>query len=106
MRVPADDYYARLGVSRSASPGELRRAYRLLALRWHPDRAGAASTVLFQQISEAYQVLSDAGKRAAYDGSLSPPAPREAGGNGQGATPGEILGPGGRVTWRTRQRPR
>jgi molecular chaperone DnaJ len=101
MRVPTDDYYARLGVSRTASPGELRRAYRLLALRWHPDRAGSASTEVFQRISEAYQVLSDAGRRAAYDGSLGP---RDGAGNGHGTTPGEIFGPGGRITWRTHQR--
>jgi molecular chaperone DnaJ len=97
MRAPADDYYGRLGVSPTASAAELRRAYRLLALRWHPDRAGAASTELFQRISEAYQVLSDASRRAAYDGGLGE---AKAPGNGEG----EFSGPGGRIVWRTSRR--
>jgi molecular chaperone DnaJ len=106
MRAPPDDYYARLGVSPTAGTAELRRAYRVLALRWHPDRAGPTSTELFQRISEAYQVLSDARRRAAYDGRLvdavrpGQPPPFTAGGEG------EFAGPGGRVTWRASRAPR
>jgi molecular chaperone DnaJ len=103
VAAPPDDYYERLGVSRTAGVAELRRAYRLLALRWHPDRAGPASTELFQRISEAYQVLSDARRRALYDG--------QSGGHPGGHVPaatagdeGEFVGPGGRVTWRARAR--
>jgi DnaJ-class molecular chaperone len=70
MRPPAEDYYARLGVPSTATAAELRRAYRLLALRFHPDRAGPHSTEVFQKIVLAYQVLSDAQERAAYDGTL------------------------------------
>jgi molecular chaperone DnaJ len=98
-----DDHYARLGVSRTASCAELRRAYRLLALRWHPDRAGPGSTELFQRISEAYQVLSHPPSRAFYDGKL-----RDQGGHGEPTArspaaargKGDHRGPGGRVTWR------
>jgi curved DNA-binding protein CbpA len=51
MRGPLADYYAVLGVAPDVSDGELRRAYRLLALEHHPDRAGEAGTVRFQRIS-------------------------------------------------------
>lgn len=78
MWVALEDHYALLGVPRSATAAELRRAYRLLALKLHPDRAGYGSTVLFQRVAEAYRVLSDPGARAAYDRRLrdaeAPPA--------------------------------
>jgi DnaJ-class molecular chaperone len=62
------DYYEVLGVGKSATAEEIKRAYRKLALEWHPDRnksAGAADT--FKEINEAYAVLSDTDKRSAYD---------------------------------------
>jgi len=62
-----DDLYERLGVSIAADAATLRRAYRRLALRFHPDRAGAAATGAFQRIAAAYDVLSDPARRAAYD---------------------------------------
>src|SRR5687768_16316067 len=46
---------------------DLRRAWRRLALRWHPDRAGSEATATFQKIQAAYAVLSDPISRAAYD---------------------------------------
>jgi molecular chaperone DnaJ len=75
---PADDYYALLGVRAGADEEELRRAWRQLALRWHPDRAGVGATATFQQLSVAYAVLSDPISRAAYDRRrrASEPAPR------------------------------
>jgi hypothetical protein len=63
----ADDYYALLGVQEGADDEELRRAWRQLALRWHPDRAGDGATATFQKLSVAYAVLSDPIARAAYD---------------------------------------
>jgi molecular chaperone DnaJ len=71
MRAPPTaDLYALLGVSRSASGAEIRRAYRRLALRHHPDRAGAASGETFARIAEAYRMLSDPTARSAYDAHL------------------------------------
>jgi len=63
------DYYETLSVSRTASDGELKIAYRKLAMQYHPDRnpGNAAAEEKFKQCSEAYGVLSDADKRAAYD---------------------------------------
>jgi DnaJ-class molecular chaperone len=62
-----DDYYALLGIHAQAVSAELRRAWRRLALRWHPDRAGHGATATFQKIQAAYAVLSDPISRAAYD---------------------------------------
>jgi molecular chaperone DnaJ len=64
---PEHDYYALLGVQADADAEALRLAWRQLASRWHPDRAGVAATVVFQQLSAAYAVLSDPLARAAYD---------------------------------------
>jgi molecular chaperone DnaJ len=67
VRLPVTDPYETLGVSPAASMAELRRAYRLLALEHHPDRAGPASAHRFAQIAEAYRLLSDPTARTAYD---------------------------------------
>jgi curved DNA-binding protein CbpA len=64
---PADDYYALLGVPAGVNLADLRRAWRRLAARWHPDRAGVAATATFQRLSAAYTVLADPVARAAYD---------------------------------------
>jgi molecular chaperone DnaJ len=68
-RVSKADYYEVLGVSRDADDQELKSAYRKLALKYHPDRnpGDHASEEKFKEASEAYQVLCDADKRAAYD---------------------------------------
>ena len=58
-------YYDTLGVSRTATPDEIKRAYRKLASQHHPDKGG--DTAKFQQIEEAYRVLSDPQQRAAHD---------------------------------------
>lgn len=61
------DLYSLLGAAPNAEQAELRRAWRRLALQWHPDRAGAEATATFQKIQAAYAVLSDPFSRAAYD---------------------------------------
>ncbi len=63
------DYYQTLGVPRSAKPDEIRSAYRKLAMQYHPDRnaGNKAAEDKFKEVNEAYQVLSDAEKRARYD---------------------------------------
>ena len=68
MTTGKRDYYEVLGVGRDASDEELKKAFRKLALEYHPDRnkkEGAAEQ--FKEVNEAYQVLTDAGKRASYD---------------------------------------
>lgn len=63
-----NDYYRILGVSSSASAREIRRAYRALARRYHPDLNPTAQTAeLFRQITEAYNVLNDSTERQRYD---------------------------------------
>ncbi len=64
-----DDLYAVLGVSKTASADEIKKAYRDAAFRYHPDRnAGdAAAEEKFKQINAAYAVLSDSAKRREYD---------------------------------------
>ncbi|MFV1858336.1 MAG: DnaJ domain-containing protein [Anaerolineales bacterium] len=65
------DYYAILGVPRNASEEDIRRAYREAALRLHPDKnEGPEATELFLQVNHAYELLSDADQRAAYDQEL------------------------------------
>ena len=63
------DYYALLGVSKTAGEAEIKSAYRKLALKYHPDRnqGNTASEGKFKEINEAYEVLSDVKKRKMYD---------------------------------------
>jgi molecular chaperone DnaJ len=64
---PQDDYYELLGITPDADDADLRRAWREVAKRWHPDRAGADTTFIFQKLLAAYNVISDPRARAAYD---------------------------------------
>jgi len=62
------DYYQTLGVSKSASDAEIKRAYRKMALEWHPDRnKSAGASDKFKEINKAYEVLSDPKKKEMYD---------------------------------------
>jgi len=69
--VKFQDYYEVLGVARDADEAAVKKAYRKLALKWHPDRhqgdAREAAEARFKRISEAYEVLSDPEKRKKYD---------------------------------------
>ena len=70
IEVGPKDYYAVLGVTARESLHDIKNAYRHLAKQCHPDRAGMEGQEQFQQIQEAYEVLSDPGKRKEYDASL------------------------------------
>jgi curved DNA-binding protein CbpA len=74
-----DDYYEILGIARDADDAELRRVWRQLAKKWHPDHAGTDTTFIFQKLLAAYETLVDPARRAAYDRELRgepPSAPR------------------------------
>ncbi|OMO60586.1 hypothetical protein CCACVL1_24028 [Corchorus capsularis] len=77
MAVPS--YYEVLGLNVDASVEDVKRAYRKLAMQWHPDRWTRTPSLLgeakrkFQQIQEAYSVLSDQRKRTLYDAGLYDP---------------------------------
>ena len=61
-----EDYYKVLGLEKTATEAEIKRAYRKLAHQHHPDKGGGDEKK-FKEVSEAYQVLSDPEKRKQYD---------------------------------------
>jgi molecular chaperone DnaJ len=91
MDAAMADYYEVLGVSRTAGGDEIKKAYRKLARELHPDtNPDPAASDRFKQVARAYEVLSDADKRARYDryGEAG------VGGNGGGASAEDIFGGG------------
>ena len=107
------DYYKILGVEKTATDDEIKKAYRKLALKWHPDRNQESeeqkqkADKMFKDINEAYSVLSEPDKRRRYDmGAYDPSDPNgfPGGGGGMNVDPTEIFkmffgggggGPGG-----------
>ena len=68
MATTKRDYYEVLGISRGASPEDIKKAFRKLAMQYHPDRnKDAGAEAQFKEVGEAYEVLSDEDKRSAYD---------------------------------------
>jgi len=71
LQPPQKNYYTLLGVSQVSTPAEIKRAYKQLALKWHPDKNPddtERAERMFKDIVEAFDVLSDPVKRAEYDG--------------------------------------
>lgn len=85
------DYYSILGVSRSASDAEIKKAYRKMAAKYHPDKP-TGDEAKFKEISEAYETLSDAEKRSMYDQFGSDYQNAGGGGFGGGADFGDMFG--------------
>ena len=73
------DYYDVLGVSPDAGAEEIKRAYRQLARRYHPDISGDDRGAAFKELARAYDVLRDPSRRRHYDATLSQPAAATAG---------------------------
>src|SRR4026207_617047 len=89
------DYYEVLGVNRDCSEDDLKKSYRKLAMKWHPDRnpENPKAEEHFKEAKEAYEVLADGQKRAAYDQfGHAGVDPRGGGGPGGAGGFGDIFG--------------
>ena len=90
--MPSEDFYEILGVSRDASPEDLKRAYRKLAVKYHPDKNpdDKEAEENFKKVSEAYEVLKDSEKRRRYD-QFGHDAFRGGGAGGPGVDPFDLF---------------
>ena len=86
MAATKRDFYEVLGISREASTDEIKKAYRQMALKYHPDRnpGDQEAEKRFKELAEAYEVLSDPELKARYDNGDDPNDPQRGGNPFQG----------------------
>ena len=110
------DYYDILGLSKGASEGEVKKAYRKMAIKFHPDKNpdDTSAEAKFKEAAEAYEVLGDGQKRQQYDQFGHAGMGQQGFGGGGGGMNmddifsqfGDIFGGWGRFRWRKKQRPK
>src|SRR5512139_1911299 len=94
VRMSKRDYYQVLDVPRTATEADLKKAYRRLAMKYHPDRnpGDHEAEERFKEAKEAYEILSDSQKRAAYDQFGHAGVDSSRGGGGGGFDPRDAFG--------------
>jgi len=93
----SDNYYTILGINENASSDEIKKAYRGLQMKWHPDKNGSSqdSIIMTQKLNEAYETLSDEQKKEEYDFNRKNPNPfmrMSSGGGGHNVDINDLLG--------------
>jgi DnaJ family protein C protein 7 len=99
LKAERIDHYKVLEIERNASPIEIKKAYRRMALRWHPDKNSAsaeenkAAEAKFKEVNEAYDTLSDPEKKERFDSGVDLEAELDGRRGGQGGGHGQHMDP-------------